>query len=60
MNLKRGDRFLHKSWLDENRKPMLCEVTRVANGVVYWKQEGENKSRHYFQIEDAEKYVKGK
>lgn len=35
---KRGLRFYHAKWLDEDYKPALCQVTRIANGVVYWRQ----------------------
>lgn len=58
MNLKRGTKFLHSKWLDENHLPLLCEVTRVAQGVVYWKPVGTEKAKTYFPIDDAGKYVK--
>ena len=57
-SLKRGTKFLHASWLDgETNQPVLCEVTRVAQGVVYWKHEGQRKARWYFPVEQASKYV---
>ena len=58
MNLKRGTKFIHKRWLDDKSQPLVCEVTRVAQGVVYWKVEGERKARQYFPIPDADQYVK--
>lgn len=56
--MKRGDKFIHAKWLDENNAPLHCEVTRVAFGVVYWKAEGERKARHCFPVEQVNKYVK--
>jgi hypothetical protein len=58
MKLKRGTKFIHKHWLDSNNQPLMCEVTRVSLGLVYWKQPGERKAHHYFRLEEAEKYVK--
>lgn len=58
VTLKRGSRFIHASWLDENKQPLACVVTRVALGSVYWKCEGERKARQYFPLEKAFKYVK--
>jgi hypothetical protein len=56
--MKRGDTFIHKRWLDSENKPLECVVTRVAFGVVYWKVVGEKRSRQYFKIEEASKYVR--
>lgn len=58
--MKRGDKFIHAKWLDDKNQPLVCEVTRVAQGVVYWKVEGERKARHYFPLERASEYVKEK
>lgn len=57
---KRGTRFLHARWLatDQLTGHLVCEVTRVAQGVVYWKQPGERKAHSYFRVEDAGRYVK--
>lgn len=59
MKLARGTVFEHKKWLNEDRRtPLLCEVTAVRQGVVFWRAAGSNgKSRMYFVIEDAERYV---
>lgn len=56
--MKRGDKFIHARWLDENNQPLRCEVTRVARGLVYWKAEGEIRARQYFPLSEAERYVK--
>jgi hypothetical protein len=56
--MKRGDKFLHAHYINEDKTPLVCEVTRVANGLVYWKQEGERKARHYFELAKASQYVK--
>lgn len=55
--MKRGDTFIHRYWLDANNKPLKCEVTKVSQGVVYWKQLGERKAKHYFDEAQAAKYV---
>jgi hypothetical protein len=54
--MKRGDRFIHKHWLDENNKPLECVVTRVARGTVYWRPVGGG-SPMCFSLESSEKYV---
>lgn len=58
MTLKRGTKFIHKRWLDGNNQPLVCEVTRVVYGVVYWRILGTKKAMMYFPIEETEKYVK--
>ena len=35
--MKRGDKFIHAYWLDENGNPLECEVTRIARGCAYYK-----------------------
>lgn len=35
--MKRGDKFTHARMLDSCNKPIQCVVTRVANGIVYWR-----------------------
>lgn len=41
MNLKRGSHFLHRFWLDPSKMPghapILCRVTRIAGGSVYYR-----------------------
>ena len=56
--LKRGVRFLHRHYLDQKQRPLVCTVTRVYLTIVYWKQDGEKKAHNYFYLEDADKYVK--
>ena len=36
--IKAGRRFLHTRWITETRQPMPCAITRVARGLVYYKQ----------------------
>lgn len=55
---RRGTKFIHAKWLDENNCPLRCEVTRASNGQVWWKADGESKAQLYFALEDAGKYVK--
>lgn len=57
--MKRGDKFTHARWLDKSNQPLQCVVTAVRNGVVYWRAHDGIKSRQWFPIEDAAKYVKG-
>ena len=35
MTPPKGFRFYHAKWLSENGKPLLCVVSRVAQGAVY-------------------------
>jgi hypothetical protein len=56
--MKPGTKFLHARWLDTNNQPLLCIVTKVANGIVYWKQEGERKAKSCFGTDEIVKYVK--
>lgn len=37
MEPKRGLVFEHTKWLDDNYKPLLMRVTRIANGTVYYR-----------------------
>ena len=58
MNFKRGTTFLHSKWLDANNAPLLCEVTKVSEGVVYYREAGStSKAKNYFPLEQASKYV---
>lgn len=57
--MKRGDRFIHAYWIDEQRRPLICEVTAVRNDVVYWRGVGDGgKGKYYFHIKDAHNRVK--
>jgi hypothetical protein len=58
VGLKRGTVFEHTRWLNEKRDGgLLCRVTRVARGVVYWRPlDGGTPMK--FGIEEAANYVK--
>ena len=60
--LKKGDTFKHRHWLDpDTKKPLVCEVTKIANGVIYYRclySDGSvGKTKAYFPIEQQEKYA---
>lgn len=57
-NIRAGMVFRHARVLGESREPALCEVTRVTDGVVYYKHSGEKKAKAYFDIDQADRYVK--
>ena len=57
MNLKRGDVFYHRHWVDGDKRPLRCIVTAVNRGRVYWKQGGERKARMHFDLSQAETYA---
>jgi hypothetical protein len=63
--VKRGEHFNHTYWITPDRKPLECVVTRIAQGVIYYRP---FYSKHddgtdwlgasaYFSVEQAEKYV---
>lgn len=56
--MKKGDKFIHKVWLDGNNIPLKCIITCVRDGYVYWKREGGVKSEMKFLEKDAHKSVK--
>jgi len=37
MDIKRGAEFTHAHFMNCEREPLLCRVTRVAQGVVYYR-----------------------
>jgi len=58
MNIKRGMRFEHKYWITYDLKsPAVFEVTRVAQGRVYYKMPGDKKARMFFYEDESEKSV---
>lgn len=68
ITLKAGDYFLHAHWLDANREPMVCKVTRVAEGCIYWRSyDGRDANGveqlggppMFFTFEQADHYVAG-
>lgn len=56
--LKHGTKFIHNTWTDVDNKPLRCVVTAVRQGVIYWKEEGEEKSRAYFYRNEISRYVR--
>jgi hypothetical protein len=48
--------FLHKRVLDGNYQPARYTVTKIAQGVVYYKQGDERKAKQFCPIEDFSKY----
>jgi hypothetical protein len=66
MQLKKGDRFTHKHWLNSaTNKPLECVVTKVARGCVYYRADyGQHDdgtpwlgSPAYFSIDQTPRYV---
>lgn len=58
--MKPGTIFEHKHWLDTKHMPLLCRVTSVRNGEIYWTYwEGNalGNARYRFDISEAGKYV---
>jgi hypothetical protein len=54
-----GDKFYHTKWLDQQNKPVLMTVSKVQNGRVYYRWPGEKKAKHYFHLDEVEKYAVG-
>lgn len=56
--MKPGTIFEHRHWLDYKNMPLLCRVTAVRDGIVYWAQYGSSSKRRYtFDLSEAGKYV---
>ena len=58
--MTRGTIFEHKHWLDNKNMPMICVVTAVRDGEVYWRQwqTGSAKGLSYrFDLNNADRYV---
>jgi hypothetical protein len=56
---KVGMKFKHRRVLDASTmKPADYVVTKIANGVVYYKQPGDTKAKDYTSTEDFWKIVK--
>lgn len=34
--MKRGEVYIHRRFVDENRRPLRVRITAVRNGRVYW------------------------
>jgi len=57
--LRRGQFFTHAFWLDESNMPLVCEVTAVRFGCVYWRDANSfGPARDCFRIEHTSRYVK--
>ena len=61
MSLLPGAVFEHRHWLDAKHQPLLCKVTAVRNGTVYWAAwEPGEQVRHgkwRFEIDEADRVV---
>lgn len=55
-SLRRGTRFLHRSWRVEGHRPLECVVTRIEKGVVYWRPATGGKPL-YFPLSAADRFV---
>lgn len=52
--MKRGTKFIHARWMDERHQPLVCEVTAVRDGYVYWRDAGSARgAKHCFPVEEA-------
>ena len=70
LQLKQGDYFIHAHWLDPDRGNalMVCKVTRVALGGVYWRSYNGRDANGverlggppmFFEIEQVDHWVAG-
>ena len=58
--MKPGTIFEHRHWLDVSNRPLLCVVTAVRAGVVYWAiwpNPPGRRGRYWFDLADAGRYV---
>ncbi len=59
--MKRGTVFEHKYWLDSKNMPLLCAVTAVRDGVVYYTHwepgKCKPKGKWYFGLNEVSKHV---
>jgi hypothetical protein len=62
VRVTKGLEFRHANWLEADYKtPLLCRVTAVRKGIVYWKavEHGEVYGSTYtFEVEDFARYAK--
>jgi len=56
MTLKTGDQFIHGFWLDSNNEPLVCRVTKIEQGEIYYRPVSGGKST-YFPCTKVAKYV---
>lgn len=58
--MKPGTIFQHRHWLDTKNMPLLCRVTAVRRGVVYWRAwtpDGTVGHPYSFTLEEAPRFV---
>ena len=56
---KRGDRFVHKHWLDATlTQHDICRITAVRQGVVYYRTDDGDGMRFYVKLADIDASVK--
>ena len=59
--IARGSIFEHRHWLDAKNMPLLCRVTAVRRGVVYWRAwtpEGVEGHPYSFALSEAPRFVR--
>ena len=56
--MKKGAKFLRSRVLAEDNLPAICTISKIDRGVVYYRVGNESKSRNYFPVEDAARWVK--
>lgn len=55
--VKSGTRFVHAHWMDEHKRPLVCIVTAVRQGWVYWRRDGQVKPEAKFGEDQVSRYV---
>jgi hypothetical protein len=68
MTPKRGDILLHRHWITHDNAPLCCKITRIAQGVMYYRpyyglhDDGTEwlGAPSYFPTEQWEKYMERK
>ncbi len=57
--MKRGDIFEHKRKRNDQGLPLLCEVTAVMRGRVYWRVSGDDGGAvFWFPLDRSEDYAR--
>ncbi len=55
-----GTVFEHRHWLDVKNMPLLCRVTAVRHGLIYWAiwgPERPGKAKYTFRLGEAGRHV---
>ena len=63
--MKRGATFIHRRFMNADRTPLRCRITRIAQGVIYYRPDyGTHDdgtpwlgSPSYFPTTDFERYA---